>query len=213
MLHTAQELFGFLQTDLLHYIAHGLKLPPSRVYGVATFYHFFSFAPQGRHTCVVCTGTACYVKGADALLESVERRFGTVAGETTADGQVSLMTRAAWGRAGWPPSRSTTARSPGTRGRSSPWSARKDGSTMDLDDLRAIAEKERGAEKAVRIRCCTAAGCLSSGSKAVIAGLEAAIASGRPGREGPGRRGRLHAASAARAPWSRSIPTARSTRR
>ena len=48
VLHTAQELFGFLQTDLLHYIAHGLKLPPSRVYGVATFYHFFSFAPQGR---------------------------------------------------------------------------------------------------------------------------------------------------------------------
>ena len=73
VLHTAQELFGFLQTDLLHYVAHGLKLPPSRVYGVATFYHFFSFKPQGEHTCVVCTGTACYVKGADALLAAVEQ--------------------------------------------------------------------------------------------------------------------------------------------
>ena len=103
VLHTAQELFGFLQTDLLQYIAHGLKLPPSRVYGVATFYHFFSFAPQGRHTCVVCTGTACYVKGADALLEAVERRFGTVAGKTTADGQVSLMTARCLGACGLAP--------------------------------------------------------------------------------------------------------------
>ena len=65
VLHTAQELFGYLQDDLLLYVAHGLKLPPSRVYGVATFYHFFTFAPKGEHTCVVCMGTACYVKGAD----------------------------------------------------------------------------------------------------------------------------------------------------
>jgi hypothetical protein len=78
VLHTAQELFGFLQPDLLLYIAQGLKLPPSRVYGVATFYHFFSFAPQGRHTCVVCTGTACYVKGADALLDGLERQLATI---------------------------------------------------------------------------------------------------------------------------------------
>ena len=48
------------------------------VYGVATFYHFFSFAPQGRHTCVVCTGTACYVKGADALLEAVGQQLATI---------------------------------------------------------------------------------------------------------------------------------------
>lgn len=103
VLHTAQELFGFLQADSLHYIAQGLKLPPSRVYGVATFYHFFSFAPKGRHTCVICTGTACYVKGADALLASVERRFGTVAGKTTADGQVSLMTARCLGACGLAP--------------------------------------------------------------------------------------------------------------
>ena len=65
VLHTAQELFGYLEHDLLFYVARGLKLPPSRVYGVATFYHFFSLKPQGEHTCVVCMGTACYVKGAD----------------------------------------------------------------------------------------------------------------------------------------------------
>jgi bidirectional [NiFe] hydrogenase diaphorase subunit len=71
VLHTAQELFGYLQDDILLYVAHGLKLPPSRVYGVATFYHFFTFTPKGAHTCVVCMGTACYVKGAETLLATV----------------------------------------------------------------------------------------------------------------------------------------------
>jgi bidirectional [NiFe] hydrogenase diaphorase subunit len=103
VLHTAQELFGFLQPDLLYYIAHALKLPPSRVYGVATFYHFFSFAPRGKHTCVVCTGTACYVKGADRLLAAIEQSLGTMAGKTTADGQVSLMTARCLGACGLAP--------------------------------------------------------------------------------------------------------------
>ncbi len=71
VLHTAQELFGYLQDDILLYVAHGLKLPPSRVYGVATFYHYFTFAPRGTHTCVVCMGTACYVKGGETLLAAV----------------------------------------------------------------------------------------------------------------------------------------------
>jgi bidirectional [NiFe] hydrogenase diaphorase subunit len=103
VLHTAQELFGYLQPDLLFYIAQGLKLPPSRVYGVATFYHFFSFAPKGKHTCVVCTGTACYVKGADLLLATLERQLGTVAGKTTPDGEVSLMTARCLGACGLAP--------------------------------------------------------------------------------------------------------------
>jgi bidirectional [NiFe] hydrogenase diaphorase subunit len=103
VLHTAQELFGFLQNDLLHYVAHGLKLPPSRVFGVATFYHFFSFAPKGKHTCVVCTGTACYVKGADALLAAIERELGTTEGKTSADGQVSVMTARCLGACGLAP--------------------------------------------------------------------------------------------------------------
>jgi bidirectional [NiFe] hydrogenase diaphorase subunit len=103
VLHTAQELFGYLQPDLLYYIAHGLKLPPSRVYGVATFYHSFSFAPRGKHTCVVCTGTACYVKGADRLLAAIEGGVGTIAGQTTADGQVSLLTARCLGACGLAP--------------------------------------------------------------------------------------------------------------
>jgi bidirectional [NiFe] hydrogenase diaphorase subunit len=103
VLHTAQELFGYLRDDLLFYIAHGLKLPPSRVYGVASFYHFFSFAPKGRHTCVICTGTACYVKGAGALLAAIERELGTIAGKTTADGEVSIMTARCLGACGLAP--------------------------------------------------------------------------------------------------------------
>jgi bidirectional [NiFe] hydrogenase diaphorase subunit len=71
VLHTAQELFGYLKDDILIYVAHGLKLPPSRVYGVATFYHFFTFSPRAAHTCVVCLGTSCYVNGAENLLSLV----------------------------------------------------------------------------------------------------------------------------------------------
>ena len=72
VLHTAQELFGCLSPDLLWFVSGKLKVPPSRVYGVATFYHFFTLEPKGRHTCVVCLGTACYVKGAEAVLTAVE---------------------------------------------------------------------------------------------------------------------------------------------
>ena len=63
VLHAAQQLFGYLDHDLLYFIARPLKLPPSKVYGVVTFYHLFSLKPRGMHTCVVCLGTACYVKG------------------------------------------------------------------------------------------------------------------------------------------------------
>jgi bidirectional [NiFe] hydrogenase diaphorase subunit len=80
-----------------------MKLPPSRVYGVATFYHFFSLKPKGRHTCVVCTGTACYVKGANALLAAAERAAHIQAGETTADGNISLLTARCLGACGIAP--------------------------------------------------------------------------------------------------------------
>jgi bidirectional [NiFe] hydrogenase diaphorase subunit len=99
ILHTAQELFGYLDTELLRYISHHLKLPPSRVYGVATFYHLFSLTPKGAHTCVVCTGTACYVKGAAAI----EQITHIHAGETTPDNLVSLMTARCLGACGIAP--------------------------------------------------------------------------------------------------------------
>jgi len=103
VLHKAQELFGYLEDDLLIFVAHYLKLPPSRVYGVATFYHFFNLKPQGEHTCVVCMGTACYVKGADKVLAAMEDAAGVKAGETTPDKKVSLLTARCIGACGIAP--------------------------------------------------------------------------------------------------------------
>lgn len=90
ILHRAQELFGFVQPTLLMYIARQLKLPPSRVYGVATFYHFFTFKPKGAHNCNLCMGTACYVKGAAAVQQALEKALGITVGQTRADGKASL---------------------------------------------------------------------------------------------------------------------------
>jgi len=103
VLHKAQELFGYLEDDLLLFVAYRLKLPPSRVYGVATFYHFFSLKPQGEHTCVVCMGTACYVKGADKVLATVENAARIKSGETTADRKLSLLTARCIGACGIAP--------------------------------------------------------------------------------------------------------------
>ena len=103
VLHRAQELFGYLDNGLLIFIAQNLKLPPSRVYGVATFYHFFTLKPKGAHTCVVCMGTACYVKGADKIISAVQDFTKIKPGETTADNQVSLLTARCIGACGIAP--------------------------------------------------------------------------------------------------------------
>lgn len=103
VMHAAQELFGFLELDLLLFIAKHLKLPPSRVFGVATFYNLFSLRPKGEHTCVLCTGTACYVKGADTLVKAVEQLAGVPFGETTSDGKLSLVTARCLGACGIAP--------------------------------------------------------------------------------------------------------------
>ncbi|TYO99243.1 NAD(P)-dependent nickel-iron dehydrogenase diaphorase component subunit HoxE [Geothermobacter ehrlichii] len=92
VLHAAQEAFGHLDEEILDYVSLQLRLPPSWVYGVATFYNFFTLDPQGDHTCVVCLGTACYVKGAGEIVARLEEELGVKAGGTTADGRLSLMT-------------------------------------------------------------------------------------------------------------------------
>ena len=86
-LHTTQQAFGYLDEPGLVYIATSLKVPLSRVYGVATFYHYFTMKPQGKHTCVVCTGTACYIKGAGQILKSLAEKHHVKPGETTPDGE------------------------------------------------------------------------------------------------------------------------------
>ncbi len=90
VLHVAQKSFGYLDKALLAHVARGLRLPPSVVYGVATFYHFFTLEPQGKHTCAVCNGTVCHIKGSEKILAGIERRFHVAAGQTTADGRLSV---------------------------------------------------------------------------------------------------------------------------
>lgn len=103
ILHKAQSSFGYLEEDVLIYIAHQLKLPLSQVFGVATFYHLFSLKPSGAHNCVVCLGTACYVKGSSALLDKLAEEINLHQGETTPDGKVSLMTARCVGACGLAP--------------------------------------------------------------------------------------------------------------
>jgi bidirectional [NiFe] hydrogenase diaphorase subunit len=103
VLHAAQDAFGFLEEDVLVHIAQGLKLPLSRVYGVATFYHLFSLKPSGAHSCVVCLGTACYVKGGGKIMDALQQRLEVEPGDTTPDGQISLMAARCLGACGIAP--------------------------------------------------------------------------------------------------------------
>jgi len=103
VLHTVQECFGYLDNDALRYVASQLRLPLAKVFGVATFYHFFMLKPQGEHACVVCMGTACYIKGAVDLLDKIEALHHVKPGETTADGKLSVLTARCIGSCGLAP--------------------------------------------------------------------------------------------------------------
>jgi bidirectional [NiFe] hydrogenase diaphorase subunit len=103
ILHTAQNSFGFLPMSVLALITKELKVPPSRVYSTVTFYHFFSLKSKGEHTCLVCTGTACYVKGADGILAEVEKEFGLKPGQVTADNKLGVSTARCIGACGLAP--------------------------------------------------------------------------------------------------------------
>lgn len=102
-LHSVQDAFGFLDETALRFVAGSLDLPLSKVYGVATFYHIFMLKPKGRHTCVVCTGTACYIKGAGALLEGIQQSYGINPGDTTTDDRLSVLTARCVGACGLAP--------------------------------------------------------------------------------------------------------------
>ena len=102
-LHSVQDAFGFLDETSLRFVAASLDLPLSKVFGVATFYHLFMLKPKGRHACVVCTGTACYIKGAGGLVEAIEGRFGINPGETTGDDRLSVLTARCVGACGLAP--------------------------------------------------------------------------------------------------------------
>jgi bidirectional [NiFe] hydrogenase diaphorase subunit len=103
VLNSAQEAFGYLTEDLLLYISTNLQVPMSRVYGVATFYHMFTFEPLGDNNCIICTGTACHVKGSQEIVDSLSAEFDVEQGSTTADGVLSLTTARCLGSCGLAP--------------------------------------------------------------------------------------------------------------
>lgn len=90
VLHKAQEIFGWLPQEVQEYIAEKLGLPVSEVHGVVTFYNFFATKPKGKNQIKICLGTACYVKGADRVMERFLEELGVQAEEVTPDGLFSV---------------------------------------------------------------------------------------------------------------------------
>ena len=103
ILHAAQELLGYLPQVVQQVIAADLHIPVSRVYGVVTFYSFFTMEPKGKHPISVCLGTACYVRGAEKVLEEFQKELEIKVGETTSDGLFSLDTLRCVGACGLAP--------------------------------------------------------------------------------------------------------------
>jgi NADH:ubiquinone oxidoreductase subunit E len=89
-LQRAQDVFGYLPKEMLEVISRKLSIPMAEIYGVATFYSQFSFIPTGKNKISVCLGTACYVKGAQSILEEIETQLGIKSGETTKDEVFSI---------------------------------------------------------------------------------------------------------------------------
>lgn len=92
VLHHAQNLYGYLGREVQEYIADKLNMPVSKVYGVITFYSYFSTEPKGKYVISICIGTACFVKGAKDILEDFKKVLGIKEGETTKDGLFTLDT-------------------------------------------------------------------------------------------------------------------------
>ena len=103
IMQQAQDIFGYLPEDVQNIIAKELDIPVSDVYGVATFYAQFNLEPKGKYTISVCLGTACYVKGAQLVLDELEKELGVPAGSTTSDGLFTLNATRCLGACGLAP--------------------------------------------------------------------------------------------------------------
>jgi NADP-reducing hydrogenase subunit HndA len=90
VLHKAQSIFGYLPAELQEVIAKELNVSVAHVYGVVTFYSFFTMIPKGKHPVSICLGTACYVRGAEKVLDEFKKELKINVGQTTADGKFSL---------------------------------------------------------------------------------------------------------------------------
>ena len=103
VMQKAQDIYGYLPYEVQNMIAEGMDVPFEKVYGVATFYAQFSLSPKGKYNISVCMGTACYVKGAGELFDSLQEKLGIGPDECTADGKFSLVSARCVGACGLAP--------------------------------------------------------------------------------------------------------------
>lgn len=103
VLHKAQDLFGYVSREVMDEISLEMNIPTAHIWGVATFYHYFSLSPKGKHTVSVCMGTACYVKGADKVLQAIKDHLKIGIGETSKDGVFTLQEARCLGACGLAP--------------------------------------------------------------------------------------------------------------
>ena len=103
VLHRVQGEFGYLPKEVQEVVALELNIPVSRVYGIVSFYSFFTMTPKGEHPISVCLGTACYVRGAEKVLDEIKRQLGINVGEVTPDGKFSLTVLRCVGACGLAP--------------------------------------------------------------------------------------------------------------
>ncbi len=90
VLHRVQELYGYIPRDVAHEVSREMEVPLAKIFGVATFYHFFKLVKPGTYQISVCMGTACYLKGGEELLDELKNLLGIEVGETTEDGRFSI---------------------------------------------------------------------------------------------------------------------------
>ena len=103
VLHKCQEHFGYLPAEVQEVVSDELTVPVARVYGVVTFYSFFTMTPRGKYPISICMGTACYVRGAEKVLDEFKKELGLQVGQTTNDGKFSLSSLRCVGACGLAP--------------------------------------------------------------------------------------------------------------
>jgi NADP-reducing hydrogenase subunit HndA len=103
VLHKCQEHFGYLPAEVQEVVSDELAVPVARVYGVVTFYSFFTMTPRGKYPISICMGTACYVRGAEKVLDEFKKELGLQVGQTTNDGKFSLSSLRCVGACGLAP--------------------------------------------------------------------------------------------------------------
>lgn len=103
ILHASQEIFGYLPLDVQQFIAEKIGLPVSQVSGVVSFYSFFSTKPKGKHTIMVCLGTACYVRGGKKIVDGIKKKLDVDVDDTTEDGNFTLKVARCIGACGLAP--------------------------------------------------------------------------------------------------------------